>query len=92
MPRYLVEVPHESEKIACARAAKELLELGSHFVSHADFGCLDGDHRAWIIVEGDDKAEVRNILPPPYRAGARITGLNKFTIREMDQLLQSHGA
>ena len=91
MPRFLIEVPHESESIACARAAKALLELGSHFVSHADFGCLDGDHRAWIIVEGETKNEVRNILPPAYRASARITGLNKFSLQELDLLLRAHG-
>jgi hypothetical protein len=91
MQRFLIEVPHEAERIACARAAKVLLEIGSHFVTHADFGCLDGDHRAWIIVEGETKNEVRNMLPPAYRAAARVTGLNKFSIQQMDELLQAHG-
>jgi len=92
MQRFLIEVPHEAEAIACARAAKALLELGSHFVTHADFGCNDGDHRAWIVVEGESKSEVRNILPPPFRAAARITGLNKFSLQHVDELLQSHHA
>ena len=91
MPRFLIEVPHEAEAVACARATKLLLEAGSHFVSHADFGCKDGDHRAWIVVEGDSKLEVRNMLPPVFRPLARIVGLNKFTIREVDDLLKSHG-
>ena len=29
MPRFLIEVPHESEVVACARAVKVLLEDGS---------------------------------------------------------------
>lgn len=91
MPRFLIEVPHEAETIACARAAKMLLEIGSHFITNADFGCLDGDHRAWIVVEGASKAEVRNILPPAFRAKASIVGLNKFSIQQMDELLKSHG-
>jgi len=91
MPRFLIEVTHEAEPIACAKAAKLLLEIGSHFVTNADFGCMDGDHRAWIIVEGETKSEVRNILPPAFRSEARIVGLNKFSIQQMDAMLKSHG-
>jgi len=90
MPRFLIEVPHEEEKIACARAVKVLLQAGSHYLTHADFGCADGDHRAWIIVESDSKEQARNTLPPGYRANARIVGLNKFSLQEMDQLLKQH--
>ena len=91
MPRFLIEVTHEAEPIACAKAAKLLLEIGSHFVTNADFGCMDGDHRAWIVVEGETKSEVRNILPPAFRSEARIVGLNKFSIQQMDAMLKSHG-
>jgi hypothetical protein len=91
MQRFLIEVPHESAPVACARAAKLLLESGSHFLTHADFGCKDGDHRAWIVVEGESKADVRNILPPAFRTSARIVGLNKFSIQEVDDLIKSHG-
>ena len=91
MQKFLIEVPHEAETIACARAAKLLLESGSHFMTHADFGCLDGDHRAWIMVEGENKAEVQRILPPVLRPVARIVALNKFSLQEMDRLLQNHG-
>jgi hypothetical protein len=42
MARFLIEVPHEAETLACARAAQELLQSGSHLLTHADFGCHDG--------------------------------------------------
>jgi hypothetical protein len=91
VPRFLIEVPHESETVACARAAQLLLQTGSHYLTNADFGCKDGDHRAWIVVEGESKDEVRNVLPPAYRAKARIVGLNKFSLNELEQLLKHHG-
>jgi hypothetical protein len=91
MPRFLIEVPHEAETIACARAARLLLQTGSHFLTHADFGCRDGDHHAWMIVEVANKVEARNTLPPAYRAQARIVGLNKFSLEEIDELLKQHG-
>jgi len=92
MPRFLVEVPHEAEPAACARAAKVLLEIGSHWVTNADFGCMDGEHRAWIILEGESKTEVRNMLPPVFRSVARVVGLNKFTLAQMEQMLKAHQA
>lgn len=38
MARYLIEVPHEPERVACVRALEILLKTGSHFVTHADWG------------------------------------------------------
>src|SRR6476660_4895919 len=78
MAKFLIEVPHESETIACARAAKVLLETGSHFLTHADFGCCDGVHKAWIVVDVDTKEEARNMLPPAYRKQASVVQLCKF--------------
>ena len=91
MPRFLIEVPHESDAVSCARANKVLLASGSHFLTHADFGCTDGVHKAWIIVEVDDKAEARNMLPPAYRGQASIVQLNKFGLKELDDLIRRHG-
>jgi hypothetical protein len=88
--RFLIEVPHEAEQLACARAVQILLGTGSHFLTHADFGCLDGEHKAWIIAEVDSREDARFILPPAYRSQAKIVQLNKFTVEEIDQLLSHH--
>ncbi|MGE5245577.1 MAG: hypothetical protein ACM3SQ_15245 [Betaproteobacteria bacterium] len=91
MPRFLIEVPHESDTVSCARASKVLLESGSHFLTHADFGCTDGVHKAWIIVDVDGKDEARNMLPPAYRGQASIVQLNKFGLKELDDQIRRHG-
>jgi len=90
MSRFLIEVPHEAEKLACARAVRILLTTGSHFLTHADFGCLDGEHKAWIIAEAENKEELRSIVPPTYRSQAKIVKLNKFALEEIEQLLRQH--
>lgn len=90
MPRFLIEVPHEKDSVACARAVEILLQTGSHYLTHADFGCMDGDHRAWIIVECDDKNEARNMLPTEYRPQARVTALNKFSLEGIQAFLKKH--
>ena len=90
MARYLIEVPHDPEVKACARVVKVFLATGSHLLTNADWGCLDGVHSAWIIVEVDSKEEARLVVPPALRAGARITGLNKFTMEQVDNILSHH--
>ena len=90
MAKYLIEVTHEAEKSACLRAAQVLLKSGSHFLTNADFGCLDGEHKAWIIVDVSDKEEAQTILPPEYRSSAKIVQLNKFSLGEIEELLDHH--
>jgi len=92
MQRFLIEVPHPEEIIACARVVQVFLATGSHFLTRADWGCEDGIHSAWIIVDADSKEEARAVVPPPYRADARITALNKFTMEEINEILSHHGS
>jgi hypothetical protein len=86
MARFLIEVPHEADRMACVRAVEEILKTGSHFFTHADWGCKDGEHKAWIIVEVDSKDEARGILPPACRPQAKIVQLNAFTIEEIQNM------
>jgi hypothetical protein len=90
MPRYLIEVPHESDPIACAKAVQIFLSTGSHFLTNADWGCHDGDHRAWMIVDVATRDEARAIVPPGYRADARVVGLNKFELEKIERYLLLH--
>ena len=88
MARFLLEVPHEA--VACARAAQIFLNAGSHFLTHADWGCKDGEHKAWIIAEVESKDEARSILPPAFRRQAKIIRLNYYSLDEIDVILSHH--
>ena len=93
MEKYLIEVPHGEDKGSCKRAIGVFLRSGSHFVTNADWGCMDGDHKAWLMVEVEDKADARRILPAAYRRNAKITRLHKFTREEIgmpDNLMKHH--
>jgi hypothetical protein len=87
MARFLIEVPHESTGMACARAVEIFLKSGSHFFTHADWGCKDGEHKAWIIVELDNRDEARGIVPPAFRSQAKVVQLNAFTMAEIEDFL-----
>jgi hypothetical protein len=90
MSKFLIELTHDPEELACARAVKFFLASGSHLLSHADWGCIDGVHSAWFIVEVDSKDEARLIVPVPFRASARIVALNRWTMEQIDAIIDSH--
>ena len=92
MARFLIEVPHEDDTVACARVVQVFLSTGSHFLSNADWGCMDGDHKAWFIVDVDSKEEARAIVPPAFRHLASIRKLTKFTMEEVEEILRHHAA
>ena len=90
MTRYLIEVPHKPEVQACAGVVQVFLRTGSHLLTQADWGCLDGEHSAWLIIEANTKDEARYVVPPAFRPEARITGLNKFSLDQIDRILSHH--
>jgi hypothetical protein len=53
---------------------------------------MDGDHRAWIIVDVANKQEAVSIVPPAFRASARVVGLNQFSIDQIEPILKQHGS
>jgi hypothetical protein len=90
MARFLIEVPHEPDAIACAHVVEIFLKTGSHFLAKADWGCKDGDHKAWFIADVDDKDQARSIVPPTYRSQARIVQLNTWTMDEINEIYRYH--
>ena len=92
MPRYMIEVPHDSDTVECARVVHVFLSTGSHFLTNADWGCQDGVHCAWIVVDMPDKQEAAMIVPPAFRSHARITRLTHFRIEKIEETLRLHGA
>ena len=91
MPKYLIEVPHDEDVVACAHVVDCFLTYGSHFATNADWGCMDGVHKAWITIETDSKEEALDILPPLCRDQATIIQLNKFTMDGIKEILLHHG-
>lgn len=90
MTKYLIEVPHDADTMACIEAVQIFLQTGSHFLTNADWGCMDGDHKAWIVVDLESKEEARMIVPPAYRANTKIVALNRFNTNDLDEMLSHH--
>jgi hypothetical protein len=89
MPRFLIEIPHADDRVGCVRALRAIEQHGSHFITHADWGCGSGTHCGWLIAELDSEAEARRIVPPEFRQEARVVELNRFTREQLAALVAS---
>ncbi len=91
MHKYLIEDSHESSHIHCVQALDAFLQAGAHYLTNAEWGCRAGVHTAWIIVEAENDAEARLMVPPVIRKSAKLVRVNRFTpeeIREMRNELE----
>lgn len=90
MARFLIEVPHENSRQACARAVRTFLATGSHFMTNADWGCSDDVHKAWFVVEVESREEAAAILPPLLRRDASIIALQRFGMENLEETVEEH--
>ena len=67
MPRYLIELTHSDEYTACVKALQAIEQMGSHFVTHAEWGCRDGVHTGWLMIELASREEAMQIVPVQFR-------------------------
>jgi hypothetical protein len=90
MPRFLVEVPHDGSVVACKRAIQVFLTTGSHFLARAEWGCADGEHKAWMIVDVDTKEEARNVVPAAFREQAEVVKLTTYNLQDIQDATPDH--
>ena len=90
MSQFLLEVPHEEDLVSCEKAIRILLSTGSHFLTHAHFGCHDGIHKAWIIVDMNSKEEARAIIPTEYRNQSLVVKLSRFSLDKLNKIRVYH--
>lgn len=79
MERFLIEVPHTAE--GCKHALEQFLAAG--FLTHFEWGCLAGEHTGWAIIEAENEAQARLVVPSFERPHARVVKLHRFTVEEI---------
>ncbi len=75
MNRYLVESVHTAED--CHHTVEQFVYHGH--IMNFDWGCEDGVHKSWAIVESENEVEALLSVPPRLRSRASATRLAKFT-------------
>lgn len=90
MRRFMIEIPHEPTAEACGKVVDTFHETGSHWLTHADFGCPGGVHAAWLVIEADDADEARLSAPPYYRDEAKIVEVKHYTRFTREEIYADH--
>ena len=90
MTRYIIQASHEPSPAACLRMLDAFLQAGAHYLMNADWGCMAGEHQSWIIVEANNDAEARLMVPPVIRNTALLVKLNRFTPEQIRAMHQGH--
>jgi len=74
MKRFLVVSHHTGED--CVKALKETLAIG--YLTHFEWGCKDGAHTGWAILEAEDKEQAMMSVPTFLRGNAKVVLLTRF--------------
>lgn len=74
MERYMVISNHNDK--GCTNALKSIEAAG--FLTHFDWGCKDGVHTGWAIIEADSAKEAMMVVPSGERSMAQVVHLVKF--------------
>jgi hypothetical protein len=75
MDRYLIETPHTDEN--CHLVVNQIHAMG--YLYNFDWGCADGIHCGWAIIEAESEAQARLVVPSVIRDEARVIRLVKFS-------------
>ncbi|HEX2919669.1 MAG TPA: hypothetical protein VHO50_00745 [Bacteroidales bacterium] len=90
MSKYLVEVTHGADRLSCLHAIQVFQSTGNHFLVNADWGCGDGVHKAWFMLDVESKEEALRIVPPASRKDATVILLEKFNMKQVEEMLAEH--
>jgi hypothetical protein len=82
MKRFLIISHHTGED--CVKALKEVLAIG--YLTHFDWGCKDGVHTGWAVLEAEDKAQAMLSVPTFLRGQAQVVQLTKFQAEKVEAM------
>jgi hypothetical protein len=80
MAFYMITATHEPEQ--CLDALDEILAKGTGSQDKFVFGCKEGDHTGYAIVDAENRSAALNVLPDMMqkpRASLRLTGSHPRT-------------
>jgi len=86
---YLITCSHTPE--TCLAALDAMSAAGKDALAQCEWGCKDGDHTAYMMVQADSKDAALAKLPEDARKDAKATMLVKFTQEDIKKFHESMG-
>ena len=82
MDKYIIETPHSS--VNCQMLINQLHNQG--YLYNFEWGCADGVHCGWAIVEAESEEQARMIVPSVVRKNARVVKIQKYDVNEAGEI------
>lgn len=77
MSTFLIKTPHTVEN--CLKALDAEAEKGSEILGKFYYGCKEGDHTGYAVIESGDKSEAWKFVPDFLRRDATVLKVDRFT-------------
>ncbi len=84
MARYLIASKHDPED--CVRALDAELAKGSGILDQFVYGCKEGDHTGYAIVESKNRSDALSLVPDFLQEKACITKVDKISPSEIKSM------
>ncbi len=84
MARYMIASRHDPEE--CLRALDEELAKGPGTLDKFAYGCKEGDHTGYAIVEAKKLSDALALVPDFLQESACITKVDKFSPADIKSL------
>ena len=81
MERFLIESPHTARE--CKMVVKLVQSMG--YLNNFDWGCREGVHTGWAMIEAENAAQALGVVPALIRDQARAIKLSKFPSEIVDK-------
>ena len=80
MNTYMLTLPHTPDE--CLEALGATADVPK-LLSKTKFGCNNGDHTGYAMLDAQSDTEISNLIPQPLRSKAKITKVESFTAAQI---------
>jgi hypothetical protein len=84
MKQFIVESPHDIDE---CRAAIEMVQAAG-YLRNFKWGCPDGKHCGWAIIDAESTGEALLSVPSLIRRKARVTPIVNFSSKEVERMFE----
>ena len=82
--RFQVIVSHTPEQ--CLSQLDKISAKGSDILNKFEWGCKSGNHTGYALIEADNDAAVKSMLPMEIQSDLRIVKVDKFTQADLQAI------
>jgi hypothetical protein len=85
---FMIISPHTKQE--CLDALDAVARQGRDSLNKWEWGCMSGDHTAYVLYEADSEEAALRMVPENVRPKARVIKVDKFTPEQIRSFHEQH--